>query len=71
MLVTLAWNPSYLGGRAQENHSSKPTQANSLWDPTSKVPTTKRAAWVVQGLECLPNKSEAEFKPQYHQKKEI
>jgi hypothetical protein len=32
-LVTHACNPSYSGGRDQKDHSSKPTQANSLQDP--------------------------------------
>jgi hypothetical protein len=29
-------NPSYSGGRDQEDHSSKPVQENSLQDPSSK-----------------------------------
>jgi hypothetical protein len=31
-----ACNPSYLGGRHQEDHDSKPAQANNSLDPTSK-----------------------------------
>jgi hypothetical protein len=34
-------NPSYSGGRDQEDHSSKPTQANSLQDPILKNPSQK------------------------------
>jgi hypothetical protein len=30
-------NPSYLGGRDQEDHSSRPGQVNSLQDPISKI----------------------------------
>jgi hypothetical protein len=31
-----AYNPSYSGGRGQEDHSSKLAQANSLQDPILK-----------------------------------
>jgi hypothetical protein len=37
--VAHACNPSYSGGRDQED--SKPAQANSLQDPISKEPNTK------------------------------
>jgi hypothetical protein len=41
--------PSYLGGRDQEDHSSKPAWVNSLWDPILKNPITKnRAGGVAQ-----------------------
>jgi hypothetical protein len=36
-----ACNPSYSGGRDQEDHSSKLAWANSLRDPISKKPFTK------------------------------
>jgi hypothetical protein len=39
----LTCNPSYSGGRDQEDHSSKPAQANSSRDPISKNPSQKRA----------------------------
>jgi hypothetical protein len=42
-------NPSYSGGRDQEDYSSKPAWANSLRDPISKIPITKRAGGVAQG----------------------
>jgi hypothetical protein len=42
--VTHTYNPSYSGGRDQEDHSSKPPQANSLQDPISKNPMTKNWA---------------------------
>jgi hypothetical protein len=48
-LVAHICNPSYSGGRDQEDHSSKPAQANSSWDPISKTPITKRAGRVAQG----------------------
>jgi hypothetical protein len=34
--VAHACNPSYLGGKDQEDRGSKPAQANSLGDPISK-----------------------------------
>jgi hypothetical protein len=41
-LVAHACNPSYLRSRHQENRSLGPTQANSLWDPISKILTRKK-----------------------------
>jgi hypothetical protein len=35
-------NPSYLGGRDQEDQGSKPAWANSLRDPISKILVTKQ-----------------------------
>jgi hypothetical protein len=40
--VAHAYNPSYSGGRDQEDHSLKPAQANSSQDPISKKPNTKK-----------------------------
>jgi hypothetical protein len=41
--VAHAYNPSYSGGRDQEDHCSlKPAQANSSRDPISKNPFTKK-----------------------------
>jgi hypothetical protein len=55
-------NPSYSGGRDQEDLSLKPARANSLQDPVSKNPITKNwAGGVAQG-------KDPEFKPQYHKK---
>jgi hypothetical protein len=51
VLVAHACNPSYSGGRDQEDHSSKPARANSLQDPISKKPITKRAGVVAQTME--------------------
>jgi hypothetical protein len=42
MSVTHACNPSYSGGRDQEDLGSKPAWANSLQDPISKIPITKK-----------------------------
>jgi hypothetical protein len=57
-----ACNPSYSGRREQEDHSSKPAWANSLQNPISKIPNTKRAGGVAQGVG-------SELKPWYHKKK--
>jgi hypothetical protein len=57
-----ACNPSYSGGRDQEDHSLKPAQANSLQDPISKIPNIKRTGGVAQGVG-------SEFKPRYCKKK--
>jgi hypothetical protein len=42
VLMAHCYNPSYSGGRDQEDHSLKPAQANSLQDPISKNPFTKK-----------------------------
>jgi hypothetical protein len=55
--VAHACNPSYLGGRDQENRKSKPAQAKSLKDLISKK---KLKEWL---------KVQTEFKPQYCKKK--
>jgi hypothetical protein len=47
-----ACNPSYSGGRDQEDHGSKPAQENSSWDPISKKPNTKNGWW--SGSRCRP-----------------
>jgi hypothetical protein len=45
--VAHACNPSYSRGRDQEDHSSKPVQADSLRDPISKKnPSQKRSGGV-------------------------
>jgi hypothetical protein len=59
--VAHACNLSYSGGSDQEDHGSKPAQANSSRDPISKTPITKRAVGVAQS-------EGPEFKPQYHKK---
>jgi hypothetical protein len=45
-------NPSYAGGRDQEDCSSKPAQANSLRDPISKNTSHKKGWW--SGSKCKP-----------------
>jgi hypothetical protein len=63
--VAHAYNPSYSGGRDQEDHGSKLGRANSSRDPISKKTFTKkrgRADGVAQG-------EYPEFKPQYYRKK--
>jgi hypothetical protein len=47
-----AYNPSYSGGRDEEDLGSKPPLANNSQDPISKNPSQKRADGVAQG--CRP-----------------
>jgi hypothetical protein len=42
VLVAHACDPSYSGGRDQEDGGSKPAQANSSLDPILKKPITKK-----------------------------
>jgi hypothetical protein len=62
VLVAYAYNPSYSGGRDQEDCGSKPAWANSSARPylKKKIPK-KRACEVAQGIG-------PEFKLQYHKK---
>jgi hypothetical protein len=60
MLVAHTCNPNYSGGRDQEDLGWKPPQANSLQDPISKIPNTKkRTGGVAQVVERLHSKHEA------------
>jgi hypothetical protein len=64
MLVAQACNPSYSGGRNQEDLGSRPAQANSsLRLYLKKILHKKSAGGVVQGEEG------PEFNPQYCKKK--
>jgi hypothetical protein len=56
-----ACNPSYSGGRDQEDHSLKPAWANSSPDRISKKPITEKGWWSAQGVG-------PEFKFQYCKK---
>jgi hypothetical protein len=53
-LVADASNPSYSGRRDQEDCSLKPAQANSSQDLISKIPYTKRAGRMAQGVDQAP-----------------
>jgi hypothetical protein len=45
-LVAHTCNPSYLGGRDQEDFGSKPAQASCSQDPILKIPnTSKKKGW--------------------------
>jgi hypothetical protein len=51
--VAHSCNPSYSGGRDQDDHSSKSAQANSSWSPISKKYLSKkkkRAGGMAQGV---------------------
>jgi hypothetical protein len=54
-LVAHTCNPSYSGGSDQEDRGPKSAQANSSWDPISKIPNTKQVWWVAG---CLLSKRE-------------
>jgi hypothetical protein len=58
--VAHACNPSYSGGRGQEDHSSKPARGNSSRDPISK----NRSGEVAQGegLSSSPSTAKKERK---------
>jgi hypothetical protein len=56
--VTHARNPSYSGGRDQEDHYLKPGREDSSRDSILKN-TQKRAGGVAQAIEHLPSKCEA------------
>jgi hypothetical protein len=62
MPVAHAYNPSYSGGRDQEDHGWRPAQGKCLRDPILKIPNTKRPGGVVQGVG-------PEFKRWYGKKK--
>jgi hypothetical protein len=59
-MVAHTWNPSYSGGRDQEDRSLKPVRGNSLRDPILKKIHDKKVG-VAQGVG-------PEFKPQYSKK---
>jgi hypothetical protein len=50
--VVHTYNPSYSGGRDQEDHCSKPAWANSLQDSVLTKPFTKKGWW--NGSKCRP-----------------
>jgi hypothetical protein len=57
-LVAHTSNPGYSGGRDQEDCSSKPAQATSSQDPTSKKTFIKKGWW------SGSSSRNPEFKPQ-------
>jgi hypothetical protein len=61
VLVAPAYNPSYSGGRDQEDRNSKSVPANISRDPISEKNHNRKG--LVEWLKVR------EFKPQYHKKK--
>jgi hypothetical protein len=57
--VAHAYNPCYSGGKDQEDHSSKPAQANSSQDPILQIPNTKSVSGVAQGVALSSSPSTA------------
>jgi hypothetical protein len=58
VLVAYTCNPSYSGGRDQEDHSSKPAWTNSSQDPILKIFDTKKGWCMAQVVESLPSKDD-------------
>jgi hypothetical protein len=55
-----ACNPSYLGGRDQEDHSSKPASGKEFARPyLEKTQHQTRDDGMAHVVECLPSKQEA------------
>jgi hypothetical protein len=52
----------------QEDHSSRPAQANSSQDSTSKITRAKGAGGAVHMVACLLCRSKAQLEPQSNQK---
>jgi hypothetical protein len=68
--VAHAYNPSYSGGRDQEDRASKSAEANRSGDLTLKIPNTK--AGLAEWLKCLSSKCEAlSSNPSTEKKKNI
>jgi hypothetical protein len=63
--VAHTFNPSYSGGRDQEDHSSEPTQANSSQDPILKKAKQKRAGGVDQVQTPVLERKERKGKKDY------
>jgi hypothetical protein len=61
--VAHTYNPSYSGGRDQEDRGLKPAYANSLRDPISKKNLSQKRAGGVGVAHCIG----PDFKPQYHE----
>jgi hypothetical protein len=53
MAVAHTCNPSYLGGRDQEDRDLKPAKANSLRDPISNI--TKKGWWSSSSVSSNPS----------------
>jgi hypothetical protein len=63
--VTYTCNPGYLGSWDWEDFSSRPAQADSSWDPISKITTAKWTGGVAQAIEhLLLQARSSEFRPQ-------
>jgi hypothetical protein len=63
--MTHTCNPTYSGGRDQEDHGSKPAGQIVHKTLSRNYPKQKRGGGVAQVVECLPSKHEAQFKSQY------
>jgi hypothetical protein len=62
--VAHSYNPSYSGGRDQEDHHSKPTRANSSQDPISKKTFTRKGLVKCLKVKVLSSNPKKETKKQ-------
>jgi hypothetical protein len=67
VLVACTCNPSYSGGRDQEDHGSKLAKANSWQDPISKKPITTKG--LVEWLKALSSSPSTVKKKEKKRKK--
>jgi hypothetical protein len=68
VLVAHTCDPSYLGGRDQEDCCLKPAQTNSSRDPILKKPITTPPNTQRKQADGVPQHVGPEFKSQYHNK---
>jgi hypothetical protein len=57
--VPHTYNPNHLRDWGQEDWSLRPTQADSCWDPNSKIIWSKWTGGMAWTIECLVSKHEA------------
>jgi hypothetical protein len=62
-LVAHACNPTYSGRRDEEDHGLKTSQTNSSRASISKIPNTKRAGGMAQGMSSslAPQKKKKDY----------
>jgi hypothetical protein len=69
-LVAHVCNPSYSGGREQEDHGLKPARANSLTDPISENLITGLGLWLSGRTLALLMCEALGLIPQHHKNKQ-
>jgi hypothetical protein len=69
MQVAHAYNPSYLGGRRSGGSWFEASLGKQFTRPYLEKAYHKKGLMEWLSVDRLPNKREAEFKPQYYRKK--